>query len=147
MPIQGFPVKPRRLLEPTVRSMALSEKSKRTIALHGRFALAEKFPLLFAGKGLPKKPLKIGIFHDLRKACPEISYYQLRLALADYCAGPSYKACLIEGTARFDLAGQDSGEVISKPHAILAKAIFDALPEEIRNKWTTQGGCKSNRAA
>ena len=71
----------------------------------------EKFPLAFAAKGAPKTPLAIGIADDLALALPEITAKHLRLALADYCNGPTYLRHCTEGAARIGLDGQPRGMV------------------------------------
>jgi ProP effector len=107
----------------------------RAIALRVRFDLAEKFPLCFARKGCPKKPLKVGIFGDLRTAWPELQYFSLKLGLADYCAGPSYQAALmVAGAWRYDLEGNRC-DVVTEEQATRAREIFMQWPEHVRARF------------
>lgn len=76
-----------------------------------RPVLVERFPLAFMPAGMPKKPLKIGIREDLEASMPDFQRFELRLALADYCGGPTYLRSLVAGATRIDLAGLPAGTV------------------------------------
>ncbi|MDR6953828.1 ProP effector [Ancylobacter sp. 3268] len=83
----------------------------RRYATETREQLAQRFPRCFMPKGAPKLPLKIGIYHDLKLAAPDISSRRLHLALRDYTGGPTYLAALREGAHRLGLDGWPDGIV------------------------------------
>ena len=60
-----------------------------------RESLVERFPNCFCPVRTTKRPLKVGIYDDIRAQLPKINSWLLRKALEDYVAGPSYKACLL----------------------------------------------------
>jgi ProP effector len=101
---------------------------KAKLALRVRADLVQRFPNAFFPKGAPKKPLKIGIFSDLRVACPDISWYALQLGLGDYCRGVTYQGALQEGAVRIDLAGHEAG-IVTEEEARLAKACVHQCSE------------------
>lgn len=76
-----------------------------------REALASAFPLTFARKGEKKRPLKVGIFHEVAIRLPELPRNRLRAALRDYTGGPLYLKAITVGAARLDLDGKPSGSV------------------------------------
>lgn len=79
-----------------------------------REEFARRFPKLFTPKGAKdrtKKPLKIGIHEDLFKEFPEVAPKTIRLALFDYIQGPKYLKACYDGAKRYDLEGNEVGEV------------------------------------
>lgn len=64
--------------------------------------LAECYPALF---GAPARPLKRGIFHDLRAAHPEFDVSELKLALAQHTRSTRYLRAVAAGEPRHDLLG------------------------------------------
>ena len=100
--------------------MKINPQSRLEIAYSVRFELCARFPAAFAPRDGIKKPLKIGIFHDIRVAAPEIKFFGLKLALKNYCSRRSYLRALIEGAPRIDLDGQPNG-FVTKEQADLAK--------------------------
>jgi ProP effector len=114
--------------------MALRIHSEKYYKRITRRALVARFPLAFFPKGQLKRPLKVNTFRDLRLACPDISYLRIKLALSDYCGGPSYHAAMTEGAVRIDLNGEPAGTV-SKAEAAHAAEVFASFPEHIRLKW------------
>jgi sRNA-binding protein len=67
--------------------------------------LMERFPNCFDAAA--PRPLAIGIFHDLRKAAPEIAADDLSAALAAYARTDSYlKAMASRRAARVNLSGE-----------------------------------------
>ena len=105
----------------------------RRLANQTRPILAERFPLAFAAKGSPKRPLKLGIDKDVIAACPDLTGKQINAAIADYCYGPRYWIAQIEGRPRVDLAGNLDGVVTAEQakHAADGLAKFPyPLPAE-----------------
>lgn len=76
-----------------------------------RTMLVEQFPNAFKGFKEPKKPLKVGIYNDIRKVMPELSGKTLHAVLADYTGGPTYLEGLKAGRQRVGLDGHPAGEV------------------------------------
>lgn len=81
-----------------------------------RHILCAAFPNAFSPKGSAKRPLKIGIFQDIRAKGHEIAYQKLRRALRDYCSGPLYLKAMKPGEPRIDLDGYTAG-FVSEEHA------------------------------
>jgi ProP effector len=78
-----------------------------TIAL-----LAARFPACFALDHRRRRPLKIGIYEELRAALgDDIDQPALRTALRHYTAAPGYLRSLTEGAARLGLDGAPAGTV------------------------------------
>ena len=75
--------------------------------------LQNRFTATFPKKPAPKVPLKIGVFEDLMTHATELGAdeAQLRAAIKTWCGGSRYWACMIEGAARIDLAGNSAGVV------------------------------------
>lgn len=78
-----------------------------------RAILVERFPKTFVPQGtaIPKRPLKIGISHDLRKRCPDLSSEAIACALSDYTRGSKYLDAMVVGAERVDLDGNPVGYV------------------------------------
>ncbi|SKA31088.1 ProQ/FINO family protein [Consotaella salsifontis] len=104
-------------VEATSSSESRSTRRRRIFrerARRGRAALAESFPKCFAAHGADKTPLKIGIYHDIIAAMPDISRGDLRSAMFDYTNGRRYLRNVVEGAPRIDLAGEPSGVVTAE---------------------------------
>lgn len=98
-----------------------------------REELARRFPKLFTPKGAEdrtKKPLKIGIHQDLFKVFPEVSPKVIRLALFDYIQGPKYLKACYDGAKRYDLDGNEVGEVTRENRMFLLR-----LEEENKRRF------------
>lgn len=80
----------------------------RTIGL-----LQKHFPLAFPKKPNPKVPLKIGIHKDLLEQAEMLGLTtnEIRAAMKKWVKGKRYAECMIAGTARIDLLGQEVGFV------------------------------------
>lgn len=94
--------------------------------LRTRELLCAAFPNAFSEKGAAKRPLKIGIFKDIRAVGWGISYNRLRNALRDYCSGPLYLKAMQAGEPRIDLDGRDAG-IVSEDHAAHAAKTLAAI--------------------
>jgi ProP effector len=74
--------------------------------------LAETWPAAFSIYEDRRRPLKIGIHHEILAALGgAITAIELRAALGCYVANPVYRARLIAGAARIGLDGQPAGLV------------------------------------
>ncbi|WP_066740365.1 ProQ/FinO family protein [Cupriavidus sp. D384] len=93
--------------------------------------LQKKFPLAFPKNPAPKVPLKIGVFDDLLTHATELglSEAELREAIRTWCRGARYWACLTQGAARLDLAGQPAGEV-TEADAARGRQLRSARPKQ-----------------
>ncbi len=99
--------------------------------------LYKLFPNAFIKEG-NCKPLKIGIFADLRAAIEgrdDVTITKVRAALSFYTSRLRYLFSLKEGAKRVGLNGEE-GEVVSKEHADFAKAKFDEInsKRKVNNK-------------
>ena len=115
---------PRRKLRNTLRAAVV------------RVILVQRFPLAFLPKGSHKRPLKIGIFKDIRARCSDLASRDVHSALDDYTRGPSYLVGLQAGAARIDLDGNPCG-VVDPSQADDAERRLRKYPEEIRQRWST----------
>ncbi len=90
--------------------------------------LCSYFPKAFIKDG-DAKPLKIGIFDDLKAAIAgkeDLSVSKVRAALRLYTTRLRYLFCLKEGAKRVDLEGNEV-DVVSSEHAEFAKAKFKEI--------------------
>lgn len=99
--------------------------------------LYKLFPNAFIKEG-NCKPLKIGIFADLRAAIEgrdDVTITKVRAALSFYTSRLRYLFSLKEGAKRVGLNGEE-GEIVSKEHADFAKAKFDEInsKRKVNNK-------------
>jgi ProP effector len=75
--------------------------------------LQKLFPIAFPKNPTPKVPLKVGILSDLEARAEEIglSKDELRLAIKTWCKSPRYWSVVKVGAVRYDLDGNNAGEV------------------------------------
>ena len=80
--------------------------------------LAERFPAAFVfDRHLPHRPLKIGIYNDVKARCPELKATECGLGLRWYCSRLLYRQSLVAGAGRIDLDGNPTGEVTAEEEA------------------------------
>ncbi|PMS23893.1 prop effector [Trinickia dabaoshanensis] len=81
--------------------------------------LQKRFPAAFPKNPAPKVPLKVGILADLiaQGADLQLSEAEIREAVSTWCRGSRYWACLTDGAARVDLAGEPAGTVTARDAA------------------------------
>lgn len=99
------------------------EHVQETLAL-----LCKYFPKAFIASG-DARPLKIGIFDDLRTAIagrPDLSISKVRAALRLYTTRLRYLYCLKEGAMRVDLEGREV-EPVNAEHASFAQEKFKEI--------------------
>jgi ProP effector len=100
-------------------------KQRLTAALELIGVLAEGFPACFAVNPSYRKPLKLGIHHDiLAQLGDTISLRALSDALRIYVGNLGYLAALTAGADRLDLDGMPAGTVTVE-HADIAKAQYE----------------------
>ncbi|HKD93045.1 MAG TPA: ProQ/FinO family protein [Terriglobales bacterium] len=74
--------------------------------------LADLWPHAFSVFERDRKPLRLGIHHDILAAAKgAISPDELKIALRFYCANGRYLRACVEGAARIDLDGEAAGSV------------------------------------
>jgi sRNA-binding protein len=89
--------------------------------------LATMFPAAFIIDPASVRPLRVGIFRDLREAlCDTFTVMQLSAALRKYTGSSAYLKKCKEGTPRVGLDGTPDGKV-SVEHARRAKAMRNWL--------------------
>ncbi len=86
--------------------------------------LAERFPQTFFLIGSERRPLKIGIYHDVRAVTPDIPDKDLKLALRIYTRSIGYLSNVREGAARIDLSGQPAGIISADEELHSIKTLF-----------------------
>jgi ProP effector len=81
--------------------------------------LQKQFPQAFPKKPAAKVPLKLGILKDAAQHLEALGMTeaQLQQAIATWCQGSRYWACLVENAVRVDLQGQASGTVTAQQAA------------------------------
>jgi sRNA-binding protein len=83
--------------------------------------LAAAYPLTFFVLADSRPPLKIGVFRDLVAAGVSKTFSKKALGL--YCSSMGYLASMIEGTARIDLNGDETGAVTADEAAKAAEVV------------------------
>lgn len=81
--------------------------------------LQKRFPAAFPKNPAPKVPLKVGILADLiaQASDLQLTEAEIREAVSTWCRGSRYWACLTDGAARVDLAGEPAGVVTARDAA------------------------------
>jgi ProP effector len=104
------------------KSSAQEKPREQDPALEAIWRLQKHFPQAFPVNPAPKVPLKEGIFKDAEQHLEllGITGEQLKLAVAAWCRGTRYWACMTENAARLDLNGQPVG-VVTAAQAQYAK--------------------------
>jgi ProP effector len=80
--------------------------------------LVELFPKAFHPWEETPKPLKIGIYADIRRRHPDLSGKKVHNTLHHYTRSNRYLETLIAGAERFDLDGETCGHVTSEQEAV-----------------------------
>lgn len=108
----------------------------RKMGQEARAIFVERFPYAFVPAGAPtKRPLKIGIYEDLRAALPELSGTAVNAGLFDYTSGIKYAACMVPGAIRIDLQGEPAGVVSHEAAAAAARNLIALrAPSEARQE-------------
>lgn len=96
------------------------QRHEAALALIGK--LAERFPAAFAINPAYRRPLKLGIHHDiLAQLSDTIAPRDLSAALRIYVGNRKYLKALVAGADRVDINGMPAG-IVSAEHADIAKA-------------------------
>jgi sRNA-binding protein len=92
--------------------MKRSSKAEYDAAIDVLLQLRAAFPEVISRLDLYKRrPLKVGIYQDIRDLFPEIDPAIVSIAMRIYCSDRRYLACLIADAPRVDLTGACCGEV------------------------------------
>jgi ProP effector len=98
------------------------------------FALEKAFPQCFSVRESRRRPLKVGIFHDIVAEIGDaISHKELSGALRFYTAAWSYQRKLKVGRTRIDLNGKPAGYV-SSDEAFHAHVLLECQREREERK-------------
>jgi sRNA-binding protein len=96
-------------------SMANPRKASEAEIEQLKLLLCLAFPKAFFPKGEPKRPLRIGIFnelkHSIKKIAPGVSNSRLQAAMHSYTTGGRYLMAVRKGTPRIGLNGETNGFV------------------------------------
>jgi sRNA-binding protein len=95
--------------------------------------LAARFPEAFFVRGIQRRPLKIGTYHDIIAAAPDVDRKVLSRALFRYTNAFGYLGNLLEGAVRVGLDGNPAG-VVDAGAAQHARMRFAAWLEHNRKK-------------
>ena len=118
-----------------------SRSVKRKVIAEVRALLHERFPYAFVGKNDTKRPLRIGVDVDVMRACPDLPRWKINLAITDYCTGPRYWKCTVEGVQRIGLDGYlyepvTAGAADFSARRLVAwQAARDASRNKRRDEW------------
>jgi ProP effector len=105
---------------------------KRRMATATIAVLAERFPKCFAVSEGRRRPLKVGIAHDIHAAMPDsISPAGLFRALHRYTRSAGYLRHMTVGTERLDLDGNAAG-IVTEADAAYAVAKLSARKTKIK---------------
>lgn len=91
--------------------------------------LYKTFPKAFVKDG-EARPLKIGIFEDLKEKCASVeglSISKVRAALRLYTSRLKYLYSVKEGAPRIDIDGNECGDTVSAEHATYAKERIEEI--------------------
>jgi ProP effector len=113
-------------------------KQRLTAALDLIGVLAERFPACFAINPRYRRPLKIGIHHDIAAQLGgTISPRVISAALRVYVSNGKYLKARITGAERVDLNGMPAGTVTAE-HADIAKAQYERRRDKQKAKQKQQ---------
>lgn len=101
----------------------MPEPHIRRHAAKTRAVLVQRYPGVFMPRGEAKRPLKLGITWDVVDDMPEANRRHIRLAVRDYCSGPTYFLALLTDPVRVGLDGQPAG-VVTDQHRAYAEAML-----------------------
>lgn len=88
-----------------------------------RSLLSVRFPAAFVPDGQSRKPLKLGIHHDLAAALNgSLSQREVRSFLAAWCRRRRYREAIMAGGLRIGLDGLPVGEVMPQ-HVSHARSV------------------------
>jgi ProP effector len=120
----------------TGRPAAPRKRETETVdpVVHAIGKLQKRFPAVFPKKPEPKIPLKVGILADLLPHAEQLalSEAEIREAIATWCRGSRYWACLSDGATRVDLNGVAAGQVTARDMAF-ARSSRRGAPKRPRN--------------
>jgi hypothetical protein len=109
---------------------ATRKQEKLAAARAVQATLAATWPALFA-RGQLRRPLAIGIHHAILAALPELDPQAVAMALKWHCNNGSYIAAILEpGAPRFDLDGNEAGEVTADQVAALRASRIKAAERQ-----------------
>jgi ProP effector len=107
--------------------------------------LAAAYPKAFFLDQADRRPLKLGIHHDLLGADMALSRTEVRQAVGWYCQSPGYLAAMVEGAVRIDLNGMPAGTVTTEAIAAAVKAA--QLSQKMRERRDAKAERKAVTAA
>jgi ProP effector len=86
--------------------------------------LAALYPKTFFVREQGRRPLKLGIHHDLNSDTTHgLSSNEVRQVIGWYCSSPAYRAAVVEGAIRVGLDGEAAGEVTAAAAAVAKAAM------------------------
>jgi ProP effector len=99
-------------------------QSRRKAAHDALLVLRQKFPLAFYRlSARTRRPLKVGVHHDIAAAAPELSESEVARALRFYVGDLRYHRACVEGAERVGLDGEPAGIVTAAQAANSAHSI------------------------
>lgn len=112
----GAPARPSAQAKPA-RAKAATPRAKKQEPVdplvESIWRLQKHFPQTFPKKPASKVPLKLGILKDAAEHLDVLglTQEQLQQAIASWCQGSRYWACMVENAPRVDLQGEVAGSV------------------------------------
>lgn len=96
-------------------------------------ALADLWPLTFFVFQHHRKPLKVGIDHDVFVAAKgAVTAAEIKLAVRRYCGSVGYLQACAAGAARIDLNGEAVGQVAPSEAVFAAEQLAQRKPKPAR---------------
>lgn len=105
--------------------------------------LLKNYPKCFNIKAI--KPLKTGIYNDIRAEHPELNENALKMALRIYCGRMDYLSCCVSSTQRIDLQGNEV-EAITEKNIEHSKQRLQQHTEKLNNEKYTKRAHKKAEA-
>lgn len=93
------------------------------------------------------KPLAIGIHKQLMERKPDLDKNKVRVALHSHTASNRYLKALTEGTPRFDLDGQQTGEVTAEQQTVAVDTLRDRLKKAAERRKVEEAQRKAEAEA
>jgi sRNA-binding protein len=110
-------------------------KAEYDAAIDVLLQLRAAFPEVISRLDLYKRrPLKVGIYQDIKDLLPEIDPAIIGIAMRIYCSDERYLSCLVADAPRIDLTGASCGEVTAD-EAIRARKWLECI---LRRRYARQ---------
>ncbi len=108
--------------------------------------LAERFPSTFFVYEARRRPLRIGIYHDILAVAGNFDREELKETIRYYCGNAQYLRACVEGAAWIDLDGNEAGCVTAEQAANAAKSLAGQRKRKLAAKRAAKLGAEWSTA-